>query len=571
MEVPVVPTEGLATTPGVSRTETNVTEAPRVAWWLVVWIAGTLAVVAWGLIGWASTWWMGCNAQRITNPTWVEAAREAAERLGTCRGVTLLRGGPAAMPLTWGVLRPVLLLPQEADEWPCERRRAVLLHELAHVRRRDVLTHWLGLTACAAYWFNPLAWWAASRLRTEREQACDDLVLEAGERPTDYAAQLLGVARSLRSARALAPAAMAMARPSNLETRLTAILDTARNRRGPARWLVAASLAAVLAASAVLAAVRLVANEPPRPVLSGQVVGPNGKPLEGAEVVVLASRLWWRNTASAKTAPQSLGRGRCNDRGRFRVELTRDGMPEPGEGRVVLVATAPDHGFVATDLTELNATIKEPIRLPAEQPVEVRLVDLEGSPIAGAEVRPEAIHPDGNGTGLSFDILSQETGPVLFPKLTTNQDGRFTMRGCGADHSAYFEIRAPGFGKHLARFFIKAGGSATALSLGRAHVVEGRVTLGNNGPPASGADRVADDVRKGRLWNDSGARRSHDRSRRTLPDRGGAGCFDRFEGLPAQRGGRSLPVARRCRRAGRFCHIPCRFLRCRRECSSVAA
>src|SRR5260370_16847293 len=88
------------------------------------------------------------------------------------------------MPLTWGILRPKLLLPEEADEWPDERRRAVLMHELAHVRRRDGLTQWLGLTACAAYWFNPLAWWAASRLWSEREQACEHIVFDAAEPPS---------------------------------------------------------------------------------------------------------------------------------------------------------------------------------------------------------------------------------------------------------------------------------------------------------------------------------------------------------------------------------------------------
>ena len=135
------------------------------AWPLVVWLAGTLAVLGWCAIGLVRVWRIGRRAERITDRRWVDAASEAAERLGMTGRVTLLRGGPAAMPVTWGTLRPVILLPAEADEWPADRRRAVLMHELAHVRRRDALTQWLGLTACAAYWFNPLAWWAASRLR----------------------------------------------------------------------------------------------------------------------------------------------------------------------------------------------------------------------------------------------------------------------------------------------------------------------------------------------------------------------------------------------------------------------
>ena len=64
----------------------------------------------------------GPNGGTDQRPAWVDAAREAAGRLGVAGGVTLLRGGPAAMPMTWGVLRPVVLLPAEADAWPPERR-----------------------------------------------------------------------------------------------------------------------------------------------------------------------------------------------------------------------------------------------------------------------------------------------------------------------------------------------------------------------------------------------------------------------------------------------------------------
>lgn len=225
--VPVVPQTTSSATTEVLSVPSRVAGASRLSfsWPLLTWLAGTLAVLAWGAAGYASTWRLERHAERVTDSSWASALCEAAERLRTRRHVILLRGGRALMPLTWGVMRPVLLLPEEADEWPQERRRAVLLHELAHVRRRDCLTQWLGLAACAAYWFNPLAWWAASRLRTEREQACDDLVLQAGERASDYAAQLLDVARSLRPAPTLAPAGLAMARISGLEIRLRAILD----------------------------------------------------------------------------------------------------------------------------------------------------------------------------------------------------------------------------------------------------------------------------------------------------------------------------------------------------------
>ena len=102
------------------------------------------------------------------------------------------------MPMAWGILRPSVLMPADADTWPDERLRIVLLHELAHVKRRDCLTHLFAQLACAAYWFNPLAWMAVRRLRAERERACDDLVLAAGTRGSDYANQLLEIARVMQ-------------------------------------------------------------------------------------------------------------------------------------------------------------------------------------------------------------------------------------------------------------------------------------------------------------------------------------------------------------------------------------
>ena len=144
--------------------------------------------------------------------------------------VELRQGPPGSMPITYG---KTILLPPDALTWSADRRRAVLLHELAHVRRHDSASQFFARFALVAYWWHPLAWFAWSQFLKERERAADDMVLNLGTNATDYAGHLLAIARSMNTPRSLGWAAIAMARPSQLEGRLSAILDSKRDRRSP--------------------------------------------------------------------------------------------------------------------------------------------------------------------------------------------------------------------------------------------------------------------------------------------------------------------------------------------------
>ncbi|MEX2285133.1 MAG: M56 family metallopeptidase [Gemmatimonadota bacterium] len=199
---------------------------------VLVWLLGiTLTLGSLGL-SWLRVRGMQSVAQPMRAGTFVDAVARAAARLGMKEPPRVFVGDEHMMPMVWGLFRPVLLLPASAALWPRARLEAVILHELAHIRRRDALTQFIAEIARAIYWFNPLVWLAARRLYLEREHACDDIVLNSGTRASEYAGELLDLVKSLRTTRATAMAAIAMARPSQLKVRLHAVLDDARSRRG---------------------------------------------------------------------------------------------------------------------------------------------------------------------------------------------------------------------------------------------------------------------------------------------------------------------------------------------------
>ena len=221
-----------------------------------IWAAGTLVLLVRLLAGLTAVSRVVRRGRTIEDDRWHDRLEQAARQIGASPATLLLSSSETPLPMTCGIRRPVILLPAECDTWTEERAQVVLLHELAHVRRRDCLVHCAAQIMRALHWFNPLAWLAVNRLTAERERACDDLVLIAGTRGTSYAEHLLDIARSVRAVTPPA-AALAMARPSELEGRLLAILDAARDRRPlePRRWAAGALALAVLVAG--LAGVRL--------------------------------------------------------------------------------------------------------------------------------------------------------------------------------------------------------------------------------------------------------------------------------------------------------------------------
>ncbi|MFT4624897.1 MAG: beta-lactamase regulating signal transducer with metallopeptidase domain [Myxococcota bacterium] len=219
----------------------------------VVWAAGLaslpiLAGMAWTRgpdvaleLAWGAPLW-GLGAAVALAPLVVGLVRlarlTASTPLRRRHGVRIGRSDHVPGPLTWGALRPVVLLPLSAEGWTADQRRAALAHELAHVHRQDWLVHVAVWAVCAVFWFHPAAWWARRELLCEAEQAADDAVVRTGARPTDYASLLVQLARTRAVAGSLA------AGPSSLSRRVHAVLGD-RDRR-PARRVPAALVLLVL-------------------------------------------------------------------------------------------------------------------------------------------------------------------------------------------------------------------------------------------------------------------------------------------------------------------------------------
>jgi beta-lactamase regulating signal transducer with metallopeptidase domain len=225
------------------------TGMPWYGWVILAWIAGGFLYLFWNLILHAGV----RSVVRSALPAdrrWTSLLDGVARELDLDRDVALLESSRLKAAVTVGIINPAIVLPSDCEDWTESRRRLVLSHELAHVKRWDTLIEALALFSTIVFWFNPLVWYAVKRLRIERETDCDNVVLRTGAKPSEYAELLLNIAAELSSSATPAWQLSTISQGSNVKDRLMDILNQRVNRTKGSRRL--ALITGVLALTLVL-------------------------------------------------------------------------------------------------------------------------------------------------------------------------------------------------------------------------------------------------------------------------------------------------------------------------------
>lgn len=199
-------------------------------WIILVWAAGAILSLTW-LVVRSIVGSRILGQAEAAGTSWMTLMNELSGEYEIRKRVRLFESETIKAAVTIGALNPAIVVPAESANWPDERCRFMLSHELAHVKRRDSLIEIVALLVKSIYWFNPLVWLAVGRLRIERERDCDDVVLNTGARPSDYAMLLMDLATEIGTPPHPVWQLSTISQGSNLKDRIMCILDSKINRK----------------------------------------------------------------------------------------------------------------------------------------------------------------------------------------------------------------------------------------------------------------------------------------------------------------------------------------------------
>lgn len=468
----------------------------RLALWLgLSWMLGAAGLLVWRLWQHLRTGALVANAEPVENHRWLSALAREKERLSYAGKVMLRRVGGLASPAVYGIFRPVILLPQDLLETAeAQAIRAILAHELAHLRRLDSFTKLAQQFVEALLFFNPFVWLLSRWSEREREAAADALALGEEFEATAYSEVLLQLAA--RPGRA-AGAAVAAAgdRPPGLRDRIQRLVQPSFRPRY--RLSVPSAVTALVFAVLVLAATRQAAqvaaetltqadwmqrisefiqedkpdidppqwNEDDRMIIRGRVLGPDAELLEGATVK-------FRGHAKDKKFNHTFNAGGKD--GAFKLStlyLRQDFNAPVAISEVSAVASAPGHGMTVVEkFPAQSGEFEMDIQFPPSMPARIIVQNEAGEPVPFAKIDSTYWH-EGNGwPGSSF--ISDDQGRV---KVNTTAGSLMAMK-----------VTAKGYQMLDDRHRFTHADPDVVLTLSQGIPVKGRV-VDAEGEPIAGA------------------------------------------------------------------------------------
>ncbi len=452
---------------------------PYLPWIVCLWALGVVVFSLRLLAGWNAVRELRVAAD-ATDALWLERFNRLKTRLGVSYAVRLVFSTSAAVPMVIGWLKPVVLVPAGlVAGLSAAQLEAILAHELIHIRRHDYLVNLVQNVVETVFFYHPAVAWVSNRIRVEREHCCDDAASLACGGTLDYARALaalaelpqrpvLGVAATggslVERIRRLAEAAIV---PSRRRTStavpilflLLAALGTLATIAGVALIQPAAAAAGAKTPAANGADAKSLPSKKQNTdvvTLRGQVLRPDGKPAAGAGVSL--RRNYW--TKSVKWLPVAVATADAN--GNFALSY-RPAQFADNLGSDVKYATvaaqAEGFGLQWAELRDVEGPQPLVIKLVPEVPIHGRVIDLEGKPVAGVNVRLLHVREPKDGQNLSPWLETIKSGAMINGQIeklgrtctgvddpadalvTTDRDGRFTFRGIGAERDACLELR----------------------------------------------------------------------------------------------------------------------------------